>query len=502
MHSQFHTKIAGVTAFNDTGGVRRSRQIIIKRFVEIDQPLLLIRERQNTFDKNAIAVYVRPAEDPWHEGKYQIGYLSREVAAELAPLIDQGYGATCKVADVTGGEEGKEAIGVNIFMTVYTPQEVIERRRQRDQLKGGAIKSQTTKLKPQSSFDWKEFSIYILNGVKNGTTKLWNSGKAGKISIGCGTFFIITLICGFLGSLFPSTLSDDEKLKTAEQGTLVAFVTQLVQTNEALTPVPPIETTMTMEDLSATPVAQEAPAAIEPTAEIPIPDNPEMACIPRNTKRETGIVNLVVDGDTIHVLINNIEYPLRYIGMDTPENTYEKQYYGVESFEYNRQLVEGKTVILVNDVSELDSFDRLLRYVIVDNLFVNYELVKNSFAYAKSYPPDSACDQTFAEAQNLAASLGSGIWIPQPTAVPTQAPIQEYIQEPTQVIAVNSCPNGCTTQLPGCDIKGNINSEGEKIYHTLSSSSYSRTEIDISKGELWFCTEAEAVANGWRAPRN
>jgi len=27
---------------------------------------------------------------------------------------------------------------------------------------------------------------------------------------------------------------------------------------------------------------------------------------------------------------------------------------------------------------------------------------------------------------------------------------------------------------------------------------YNKTEIDPSKGERWFCTEQEAVANGWR----
>lgn len=52
-----------------------------------------------------------------------------------------------------------------------------------------------------------------------------------------------------------------------------------------------------------------------------------------------------------------------------------------------------------------------------------------------------------------------------------------------------------------CDIKGNINSSGEHIYHTRESPSYSRTKINTAKGERWFCTAAEAEAAGWRAPR-
>ena len=47
-------------------------------------------------------------------------------------------------------------------------------------------------------------------------------------------------------------------------------------------------------------------------------------------------------------------------------------------------------------------------------------------------------------------------------------------------------------------IKGNINSSREKLYHVVGNASYNETIIDPSKGERWFCTEDEAVANGWK----
>ena len=53
-----------------------------------------------------------------------------------------------------------------------------------------------------------------------------------------------------------------------------------------------------------------------------------------------------------------------------------------------------------------------------------------------------------------------------------------------------------------CQIKGNINSKGDRIYHVPGSSSYGATRINEAKGERWFCSEAEAQAAGWRAPRN
>ena len=50
----------------------------------------------------------------------------------------------------------------------------------------------------------------------------------------------------------------------------------------------------------------------------------------------------------------------------------------------------------------------------------------------------------------------------------------------------------------GCDIKGNINSKGERIYHVPGGRSYASTLIDPAQGERWFCSDAEAQAAGWR----
>jgi len=56
---------------------------------------------------------------------------------------------------------------------------------------------------------------------------------------------------------------------------------------------------------------------------------------------------------------------------------------------------------------------------------------------------------------------------------------------------------------PGCSIKGNISVDtGNKVYHVPGAEDYESTVIDPSKGERWFCTESEAIANGWhKAPR-
>lgn len=49
-----------------------------------------------------------------------------------------------------------------------------------------------------------------------------------------------------------------------------------------------------------------------------------------------------------------------------------------------------------------------------------------------------------------------------------------------------------------CDIKGNVNTQGERIYHVPGQRYYDKTVISASHGEQWFCSEAEARAAGWR----
>ena len=52
-----------------------------------------------------------------------------------------------------------------------------------------------------------------------------------------------------------------------------------------------------------------------------------------------------------------------------------------------------------------------------------------------------------------------------------------------------------------CAIKGNISKSGTRIYHVPGGRFYGQTRINTSKGERWFCTEAEARAAGWRRSR-
>lgn len=61
--------------------------------------------------------------------------------------------------------------------------------------------------------------------------------------------------------------------------------------------------------------------------------------------------------------------------------------------------------------------------------------------------------------------------------------------------------SGPVAPSPDCTIKGNVNSAGECIYHTLSSRWYTQIRMKISKGTRWFCSVEEAEAAGCRHTR-
>ncbi len=124
-------------------------------------------------------------------------------------------------------------------------------------------------------------------------------------------------------------------------------------------------------------------------------------------------VTRVVDGDTVHVESGGKDYRLRYIGIDTPETVDPRRpvgCFGAEASERNRQLVEGRTVGLEKDVSETDSFGRLLRYVWVEDQMVNEALVVEGYALAATYPPDVRYSGVFASLQAQAREGKRGLW--------------------------------------------------------------------------------------------
>ena len=108
----------------------------------------------------------------------------------------------------------------------------------------------------------------------------------------------------------------------------------------------------------------------------------------------TSLVTKVIDGDTIEIEGGE---KVRLIGVDTPETVDPKKSvgcFGKEASNKNKQLVEGKKVILESDSEDMDRYGRLLRYVYLplengQALFIDDFLIREGYGKLLIIPPKS-----------------------------------------------------------------------------------------------------------------
>ncbi len=150
----------------------------------------------------------------------------------------------------------------------------------------------------------------------------------------------------------------------------------------------------------------------------PVQQTTSTAAKTKTASSSAEIAVRVIDGDTIEISGGK---KVRYIGIDSPETKdpkKTKQCFGEEAYLKNKELVEGKQIRMVKDVSETDRYGRLLRYVYVSDqnstnsatIFVNEYLVREGFAYAVTFPPDVKYNEFFRKLQNEAMRLKRGLW--------------------------------------------------------------------------------------------
>lgn len=130
--------------------------------------------------------------------------------------------------------------------------------------------------------------------------------------------------------------------------------------------------------------------------------------------KQTVLVTRVVDGDTIEI---EGKIKVRYIGVNSPEIYHDstgkktgEQCFANEASLENKKMVEGKRVTLIKDISEKDKYGRLLRYVYVDDLFVNDYLITNGYAKIMTIKPDIKYSLEFKQKEKEAKVNNLGIW--------------------------------------------------------------------------------------------
>lgn len=101
-----HTKLAGVTKRNDEGERIQSLLEDMEAYADKGDCLELEHESDNEYDDNAIKVFF--------EGDH-IGYIKRELAAKIAPAVDEGR-VKAELEEITGGNE--LSYGCNILVYI------------------------------------------------------------------------------------------------------------------------------------------------------------------------------------------------------------------------------------------------------------------------------------------------------------------------------------------------------------------------------------------------
>jgi endonuclease YncB( thermonuclease family) len=147
-------------------------------------------------------------------------------------------------------------------------------------------------------------------------------------------------------------------------------------------------------------------------------------------------------------------------------------------------LTAGRTVTC--DVVDRDRYGRTVAACRVGSIDLQEILTREGLAWAyRQY------SRAYVAAEEAGRAERRGIW-----QGPAQPPWEWRRGQQTRVARTSS-----SGSAEGCRIKGNINSHGVKIYHTPASPWYEKTTVNESRGQRWFCTEAEARAAGWRSAR-
>lgn len=224
-----------------------------------------------------------------------------------------------------------------------------------------------------------------------------------------------------------------------------------------------------------------------------------------NTPVLAGTVTQVIDGDTLEVKLASGPITVRLHSVDAPERD---QPYGRDAFAALYALVANKGIEL--EVIEQDRYDRQVAVIQVEGVNVNAELVRRGHAWAyRQY----LTEPEYCRWEEEARKQKKGVW-----ALPVAAQVapwewrdldrgerfvptdysRQSVADCVRAAGARTAPDPATGSR--CTIKGNI-SESGKVFHLPGSRDYDRTRIDASRGERWFCTVEEALAQGWRPSR-
>jgi endonuclease YncB( thermonuclease family) len=228
-----------------------------------------------------------------------------------------------------------------------------------------------------------------------------------------------------------------------------------------------------------------------------------LACSLAHAADVTGIPR-IVDGDTLTIGTTKI----RLEGIDAPEtdqvclNAHASHWScGVDARDQLAAHIAGRKINCAP--RGVDAYRRTLAICYLAGEDLNAWMVQKGWALA--YVRYSSA---YRQVENDARANRRGLW--QGAFI---APWDwRHRNNKTVILGAVSVPVNAQAMLlntaateraptPECTIKGNVNRNGERIYHMENQKFYSRIKIDKGGGRRWFCTPEEAEAAGWRKAR-
>ena len=211
----------------------------------------------------------------------------------------------------------------------------------------------------------------------------------------------------------------------------------------------------------------------------------ETACVPQ--ERIAGRAK-ITDGDSFEIGATRV----RLFGVDAPEGRQpcsrngSAWRCGEAAASELRRLVGSADVVCAK--RDEDDYGRIVAVCRRGTTDLGGAMVRAGFALAYRQFSNDYVDE-----ENEARAARRGVWAAEVTP-PWEGRREARADAPSRAAPLEP-PSA------NCRIKGNINGDGERIYHTPAAASYDNTNIDEGRGERWFCSEQEARRAGWRAPR-
>lgn len=265
--------------------------------------------------------------------------------------------------------------------------------------------------------------------------------------------FVLFPIFPLVWGIYFAIIFFREKRKALAIG---ALVTSLVLSGIVITKFPSSNKPKVESAVTTNQTPGHTPT-IEPFTKNPI-SGPTSTPEPSNRTNVTVVK--VVDGDTMDFYIDGRTERIRVIGINTPETVDPRK--SVECFgqeasnQAKKILTVGLSVELEKDPSqgERDKYNRLLRYVFVDNGTVDFgvSMISSGYAYEYTYDTPYRYQSEYKQAQKEAEGGKKGLWAnnacittPKPTTKNTVAPAPIIVTTKPTSTPLSNNPGGSWT---------------------------------------------------------